>query len=89
MGTHTLCVERSYFTTTMEMKDMETMEELIRANETKTTSYEITDEILEKYCDPNFRLSPKEPDEGRPVLIDPGFIQRRWWIGVRGVIRCT
>ena len=51
---------------------METMEELIRANETRTTSYEITDEILEKYSDPKFRLSPEEPGEGRPVLIDPG-----------------
>ena len=56
---------------------METMEELIRANEAKTTSYEITDEILEKYSDPNFRLSPEESDEGRPVLIEPGLYPAR------------
>lgn len=52
---------------------METMEELIRANEAKTTSYEITDEILEKYSDPDYPISRDEPDEGRPVLIDAGL----------------
>ena len=41
---------------------METMEELIRANETKTTSYEITDEILDKYSDPDYPISRDEPD---------------------------
>ena len=52
---------------------METMEELIRANETKTTSYEITDEILEKYSDPDYPISRDEPHEDRPVLIDEGL----------------
>ena len=52
---------------------METMEELIRANETRTTSYEITDEILEKYSDPDYPISRDEPHEDRPVLISEGL----------------
>ena len=52
---------------------METMEELIRANETKTTSYEITDEMVEKYSDPDYPISRDEPHEDRPVLIAEGL----------------
>ena len=42
---------------------MEKMEELIRTNEAKTTSYEITDEMLEKYSDPDYSISRDEPHE--------------------------
>ena len=52
---------------------METMEELIRANEAKKTSYEITDEMLEKYSDPDYPISRDEPHEDRPVLISEGL----------------
>ncbi len=63
---------------------METMEELIRANEAKKTSYEITDEMLEKYSDPDYPISRDEPDDDRPVLIAEGLYSATmvdWHVG--------
>ena len=57
----------------MEMNNIDTMERNTILDETKSRAIVITDEMLEKYSDPNFRLSPEEPDDDRPVLIDEGL----------------
>jgi hypothetical protein len=57
----------------MEMKDMETMERNTTLDDTKSHVIVITDEILDKYSDPDYLISRDEPHEDRPVLIAEGL----------------
>jgi len=49
---------------------MEKMERNTTLDDTKSHVIVITDEILEQYSDENYQV---EPDDDRPVLIDPGL----------------
>ena len=49
---------------------METMERNTILDETKSRAIVITDEMLEQYSDENYQA---EPDDDRPVFIEPGL----------------
>ncbi len=52
---------------------METMERNTTLDDTKSHVIVITDEMLEKYSDPDYPISRDEPHEDRPVLIAEGL----------------
>ena len=52
---------------------METMERNTTLDDTKSHVIVITDEMLDKYSDPDYPISRDEPHEDRPVLISEGL----------------
>ena len=56
---------------------METMERNTTLDDTKSHVIVITDEILDKYSDPDYPISRDEPHDDRPVLMAEGLYSAR------------
>ena len=59
----------------MEIKDMETMERNTTLDDTKSHVIVITDEMLEKYSDPDYPISRDELDEDVAHLDSPDNVE--------------